>query len=366
MRLPCFDSARLCERLALAEDNLRALEVFSSYLNLCPRYAGVEDVRSLSHETGVSLETAYALLVSTACGLNVDGDSADRSFFQRYIRPAVRCLDAGACRLDPYYATVRMPSLALEGWRLGYKRLEAGEAFVADDLRVCPDGREIAQIGFFMEPFEAPAAYENGREWMTVTPSEINTMSAHMRMARGRVAVFGLGLGYYPFMAAQRPQVSAITIVERSASAIRLFKEQLLPQFPHREKISIVQDDAFAFVQNRLSGYDMAYVDLWHDVLDGVEMYLRMKRLEARWPRTRFLYWIEPSMLAWLRGMGWQELRQGEAGPVLEALGEISSWEDLMAGLSDEGLRAAAARISLEVTRRDESRGYASSARGNE
>ena len=71
-------------------------------------------------------------------------------------------------------------------------------------------------------------------------------------------------------------------------------------------------------------------------------------------------------MLAWLRGMGWQELRQGEAGPVLEALGEISSWEDLMAGLSDEGLRAAAARISLEVTRRDESRGYASSAGGNE
>ena len=37
MRLPCFDSARLCERLALAEDNLRALEVFSSYLNLCRR-----------------------------------------------------------------------------------------------------------------------------------------------------------------------------------------------------------------------------------------------------------------------------------------------------------------------------------------
>ena len=44
----------------------------------------------------------------------------------------------------------------------------------------------------------------------------------------------------------------------------------------------------------------------------------------------------------------------------------MSSWEELMAGLSDEGLRAAAARISLEVTRRDESRGYASSAGRNE
>ena len=46
--------------LQRAETNLRVLEWFSRYLNLCPRYIKPEDVKSLVSECGVDEETAKA------------------------------------------------------------------------------------------------------------------------------------------------------------------------------------------------------------------------------------------------------------------------------------------------------------------
>lgn len=48
-------------------------------------------------------------------------------------------------------------------------------------------------------------------------------------------------------------------------------------------------------------GYDYAFVDLWHDISDGVSLYLRMKKLEKKSPNTKYLYWIEDSILSNLR-----------------------------------------------------------------
>lgn len=80
-------------------------------------------------------------------------------------------------------------------------------------------------------------------------------------------------------------------------------------------------------------------------------MYLRMKRLEACAPGTKFLYWIEPSMLAWLRGMALMEIEEKTEGPMTRTLGEIGSAEELKKALSDDNLKAIAARIPLEVAR---------------
>lgn len=334
------------ELLALAETNLRALEYFSGYLNLCPRYVKAGDVQSLVRECGVDEETAVRLLVAAACGVE------DRALEERYFRPAIHRLDAAVCRGDPYYQAIRLPETARGDWRMGYKTIEAYEAFTADDLLCLPDGREIPQIGFFSEPFRAPMVEENGREWMTVTPSEINTMTADVRAARGKVAVFGLGLGYYAFMAARKPEVSHVVVVEREKSVISLFHEFLLPQFPQAAKVEVVQADAFAYAETMgRERFDLAYVDIWHDVLDGVPMYLRMKRLEAHSPGTEFRYWIEPSMLAWLRGMALMELADGP-GPMLRTVGPFSDADDLRARLSNRSLRGLAAHIPMEVAQR--------------
>ena len=47
--------------------------------------------------------------------------------------------------------------------------------------------------------------------------------------------------------------------------------------------------------------FDCAFVDLWHDVSDGVELYIRMKKLENKNPWVSFNYWIEDSILSSVR-----------------------------------------------------------------
>ena len=47
--------------------------------------------------------------------------------------------------------------------------------------------------------------------------------------------------------------------------------------------------------------FDFVFADLWHDASDGLEMYRKLKKYEVLSPRTRFDYWIEPSLLSLLR-----------------------------------------------------------------
>ncbi len=333
--------------LQRAEYNLRALECFSRYLNLCPRYIQKEDVEALVDECGVTREEAVTLMVAASCGVE------DRELEQQYFSRAVHELDAQECRRDPYYAAIRLPEITRGKWRMGYRSIEPYELFTSDDLLVLPDGREIPQTGFFTESFRAPIVEENGREWMTVTPSEIHTMTRDIHSACGKVAVFGLGLGYYAFMVSEKPEVTEVVVVERDPSVISLVREFILPQFPHREKITIIEADAYRYAREMgKERFDCAYVDIWHDVLDGVEMYLKMKRLERYSPGTKFLYWIELSMLSWLRGMALMEIEEKKIGPLLKTIGSIESLQELKQAISDEGLRQIAPVIPLEVARR--------------
>ena len=345
------DSRRLDGLLDRAERNLQALELFSGYLNLCPRFITLDDVQGLAKDCRLSTRDAYRLLCAAACGLDEEAESEDQDMERDYFRPGIHELDPAECRADPYYQTIRLPNVQKNGWRMGYRRIEPCEAFTADNLLLLPDGREVPQLGYFLEAFDAPMVEQDGREWMTVTPSERNTMLGDIAAARGNVAVFGLGLGYYAFMVSQKPEVARITVIERDPAVIALFREYILPQFPNRQKITLVQADAYDYAAH-MQGFDTAYVDIWHDVLDGVEMYLKMKRLEPASPQTRFLYWIEPSMLAWLRGMALMEIAENKTGPMLQTIGPVRDYDDLCEKLSQDGIRRIAARIPLEIARR--------------
>jgi len=346
------DQEKLKTVLQTAENNLHALELFSSYLHFCPRFVKEEDVNGLT-ECGVDVETAQRLLVAAACGLDAEARPDDRAMEEQYFRYAIHLLDAQECRKDPYYQAIKLPEISRGKWKMGYKTIEAYELFTSDDLKMLPDGREIPQTGFFTENFTAPVVEENGREWMTVTPSEINTMTSDINAAYGKTAVFGLGLGYYAFMVSEKPEVTEVVVVERDPEVISLFHEFILPQFPHKDKLTVVEADAYAFAEKMGDQhFDCAYVDIWHDVLDGVEMYLKMKRLEVCSPGTNFLYWIEPSMLAWLRGMALMEVAEKINGPMLESIGDVDSIDRLIHMLNDENLKKLAPIIPLEVARR--------------
>ena len=181
-------------------------------------------------------------------------------------------------------------------FELGYASYRPYELFVADDLRAYPDGAVLPVLGYFTRPFAYPVLTENGREWMTATPNEINTIRPMAEAAHGHVLTLGLGLGYFAFHALLNPRVERVTAVERSADAIRLFRERILPAFPRPECLTILQADAFAAAPALYQSgqYDFVFADLWHDAADGLPMYERLKHMEVPGPEYR--YWIEKTL----------------------------------------------------------------------
>ena len=138
---------------------------------------------------------------------------------------------------------------------------------------------------------------------MAIKPNEIETMKHHIQKMRGRVAVFGLGIGYFAYMVSEKSDVEEIVIIERDENVIKLFNEYILPQFSNKDKIKIVKADAFDYAENKMPDeqFDKAFVDLWHDTSDGVDLYMKIKKLECKSPKTEFCYWIEKSILSSIR-----------------------------------------------------------------
>ena len=286
----------------VSELNLQAIELMSGYLTQHPRFITARDVEE-GAACGVAREEAVVQLLCAACGLDARRP-LDRRMIEQFVRPSLARLEPEPLLQNPYMRCIRFPQAVQGRWEMTRMAYEPYELFVRDDLLCLPDGREIPRLGYFDRRFAYPAVLEGGREWMTVTPNEVATMAPALSQVRGRVAVMGLGLGYFAFMASEKNDVRAVTVVERDADVIALFERHLLPQFAHREKVRLVRADAFDLAQAGLDGFDCAFVDLWHDVSDGAPMYLRMKALEARSPGVRFFYWIETSIRCFLQSLG--------------------------------------------------------------
>ena len=260
------------------EMNNEVLGLMSRYLTVCPDFITKELIEGITGECDRYLSTAY-------------------------LRSGIRRLDPQEYRMNPYYRQIRIPEAHFGNWKLTIEKYKPYEAFVCDDIRTDEELKEIPQIGFFDTEFSFPAVMEDGQEWMAIKPNEIETMRQPIARAAGQVVAFGLGMGYYAFMVSEKPEVKTLTIVERDENVIALFREHILPQFPKKEKIDIVRQDAFEFATNCMSDgyYDHAFVDLWHDVSDGYPLYKQMKALEKNSPNTLFSYWIEDSLLSHLR-----------------------------------------------------------------
>lgn len=284
------------------ESNRELLRRLSIFLNQTHDFIEPEIIRSLTEECGLDEKTAFSMVLASAIGLEIDRNPSDKALYSAYFPEMIKPLDTLEFEENPYYRTVYIPAGSFGRWEMREEAYRPYEAFVCDDFLLPGDGRMIPQIGFFRRAFRFPAVLENGREWMLITPNEINTMKEPIAEAKGRVLTYGLGLGYYAFMVSAKPEVSQVTVVERDPEIISLFRRFLLPQFPAAEKIRLVRSDAFSYAEQKMPGehYDFVFTDLWHDPSDGVPLYRRMKQLEPSSPGTKFAYWIEKTLRCYL------------------------------------------------------------------
>ena len=240
-------------------------------------------------------EECYGRLLAALWG-------AEEPFYREMIAPGVRRLSGEELYRDAYFQHIPFRGAKEGPFTLEMLRLPALDACLAGDLSLTEEGRLIPPIGFFERDYRYPAILEEGREWMTLLPVELFTMRRPIRSAKGRVLTYGLGLGYFAFHASRKEEVSSVTVVEQSPQVIRLFQKHILPYFPHKEKIRILQGDAFALAQ-KISPreYDFVFADTWHDALDGIPQYLRFLSLEKE--GIQYEYWMEDTLLCYLDGV---------------------------------------------------------------
>ncbi len=97
-----------------------------------------------------------------------------------------------------------------------------------------------------------------------VTPFQIRQAKKAVKNATGDILVFGAGLSYFVFLAAQKKEVTSITVVDDDEDAIQLFKRGVCTQIPNSDKIMSFSDDMFDYARSVFrSDYNFCYVDMF-------------------------------------------------------------------------------------------------------
>ena len=204
---------------------------------------------------------------------------------------------------NPYLKALNNLSFSKDDWSLASKKLEAYSLFPYQEEYHFGGNYNLKMgLAFFDQDYNYPSLSLYDREWMSLNPFEIRTMETPIITARGKALVLGLGLGYFAYMIHLKEEVKKVYIVEMDVELIKLFNEFLLPLFPHPEKIHIIKADAFHFINSiKDRDYDFIFSDLWHDVGDGLSMYLKLKAKFNAFKYTQCSYWIESSLVTYLR-----------------------------------------------------------------
>lgn len=228
------------------------------------------------------------------------GDVADGEYILRVFEKAKK-LDAKAFCSDPFMAILGDMPKRSGSCMLMPSAYDAGEILCYD----APDFSEdlvVPKLGFFTKRVMFPTLYENDLPWMSLCPSEINSMASPIAAAKGRVLVLGLGLGYYAWKVAAKEEVESVTVVELSHEVIDLFEKAIKPRLDFGGKLQIVKADAIAYLDGVKSGdFDFCFADIWEGAVDGAKWYRQILPHEKRLKGTEFTYWIEDAILAYLK-----------------------------------------------------------------
>lgn len=199
----------------------------------------------------------------------------------------------------PYHRKIHLDKIKSTYFEYVKEPIFANELFNSDAIQK-DKNKELndwMKLRALDENCEAVYLLQDGEDWMLDAPSEANTNDIPAKKAHGKLLCFGLGIGYFLFMACQNENVNSITVIEQSNEVIEMFEKYLLPQFNTNKKIQIIQGDAFDYFHEEfIKNFDSVYVDIWKSNDDGLDI---IEKLLEQYlpPYEKCQFWIEDSCL---------------------------------------------------------------------
>lgn len=214
------------------------------------------------------------------------------------LRSYAKILKSEDYKNNAYYQDIKIDhDVSIGKYRLTKNSCICGELMYYDLGTVQGSNTSIPKIGLWEDSLEYPVIGEDGNAWMTITPNETNTMKKPIEKAHGRVLTFGLGLGYFAYMASLKEEVESVTIVERSDEIIELFTKEILGQFKTKDKIKIVKGDMFEYIKEKdlENEFDYIFTDIWQDCTE-VYLYLKTRKALEHIKNIEIDYWISDAI----------------------------------------------------------------------
>jgi hypothetical protein len=116
---------------------------------------------------------------------------------------------------------------------------------------------------------------------MSDTPDEIRDHLPAIRAANGHCLVGGLGLGMVVAAMARKPDVTKVTVIEKSPDVIALVGPHLKSLFG--DKVEIIESDLLTWTPPKGSKYGVAWFDIWDNMCgDNLPQMATLKRRYAR------------------------------------------------------------------------------------
>ncbi|GAB6168096.1 hypothetical protein JCM1393_05560 [Clostridium carnis] len=136
--------------------------------------------------------------------------------------------------------------------------------------------------------------------WMRMTPMEIESAYMPIKVAKGKVGVVGLGLGYIVQEMAKKSDVKEILVYEIEKDVIDLYNKN----FDENPKIKILNKDAFNAEKEE---FDFFYVDIYEYKLSKkvVEDYIHFNKQHkikeySFWGMEHFLLSCKYEEIVWV------------------------------------------------------------------
>ncbi len=199
---------------------------------------------------------------------------------------------------NPYVKNIKFDNLTNKNFSYKKVTIKKGYLFNADSIVDDKDKelKDYMKLRALDKDIETLFLYQDDKEWMMAVPSESLTNDPYAKKAHGNIVTFGLGIGYFVYMAMLNENVKSITVIEKSKEVIELFKE-IRNQFPNT-KLEIINGDAYDYFNEKyLSNFDYIYVDIWKSSDDGREIIEKLLKQYLP-PLNKCDFWIENSCLS--------------------------------------------------------------------